>query len=61
MELSEYFKRRAIYIKAAQDRKDRLDSGEPDAPWSTRLQDEVNINLIERIEALEAFLTPPTE
>ena len=61
MELSEYFKRRAVFVKAAQGRKDRLDSGEPDASWSTRLQDEFNIEFMERLDALEALLAPPSE
>jgi len=58
MELREYFKKRAAVIKSAQGRKDRLDSGEADADWATRMQDEWNITFIERLDALEALLMP---
>ena len=56
MELKDYFRLRAAVIKAAQGRKDRLDSGEADASWETRLQDEWNIQFIERLTKLEGVL-----
>ena len=59
MKLTDYFKRRAVYIKTAQERKDRLDSGEADASWPERLQSEFNMDFIERLEAIEALLAPP--
>ena len=61
MKLVNYFQRRAKYIKTAQERKDRLDSGEADASWPERLQSEVNMDLLERVEAIEALLNPVAE
>lgn len=56
MLLTDYFKRRAAIIKRAQTRTDRLDSGEADASWGDRLQDEWNMEFIKRLEQLEKLL-----
>ena len=61
MKLNDYLTKRAKFVKAAQTRTDRADSGENDASWQSRLQDEVNMDVWERLEALEALLRPSTE
>jgi len=61
MKLADYLTKRAKFVKAAQTRLDRMDSGENDASWASKLQDEVNMDIWERLETLEALLSPPTE
>lgn len=59
MKLTDYFRHRAAIIKAAQTRTDRLDSGEADADWGTRVQDEWNMRFIEELQKLREILEPP--
>ena len=61
MKLNDYLTKRAKFVRAAQTRVDRMDSGENDASWASKLQDEINMDMWERLEALEALLNPSTE
>jgi hypothetical protein len=64
MELTTFFKKRLDYQKRAEKREvERINmgSGVDDTPYYNKIVEEMLMDLLDRIEAVEALMTPPAE
>ena len=62
MVLSAFMQKRAKYVEAARARiTERIDSQLADTPHPIQVVEEMMMDILNRIEALEAILAPPDE